>query len=285
MNIGQLLGEAIEQLRVAGVLSARVDAELLLAHSLKKTKADLLLLVAMNGDISEEDVALFSESLQRRIQREPLQHITGIAYFRNLELLVGPGVFIPRPETELIVQAALDFAAKLTDPVLIDLGTGSGAIAISIATELPAAKVYAIEISERAFVFTKANFEKYSVETSRLRLGDLADSFSELAGQASVVISNPPYIPLDAIPRDLEVRLHDPELALYGGTDGLDVVRKVSERAEFLLKPSGLLLIEHADSQSSAIRQLLLQEGWIDVLAHQDLTGRDRFVSAKRISA
>ncbi len=285
MNIGQLLGEAIEQLRVAGVLSARVDAELLLAHSLKKTKADLLLLVAMNGDISEEDVALFSESLQHRIQREPLQHITGIAYFRNLELLVGPGVFIPRPETELIVQAALDFAAKLTDPVLIDLGTGSGAIAISIATELPEAKVYAIEISEQAFVFTKANFEKYSVDSSRLRLGDLADSFSELAGQASVVISNPPYIPLDAIPRDLEVRLHDPELALYGGTDGLDVVRKVSERAKFLLKPSGLLLIEHADSQSSAIRQLLLQEGWIDVLAHQDLTGRDRFVSAKRISA
>jgi release factor glutamine methyltransferase len=285
LNIGQLLGEAIEQLRVAGVLSARVDAELLLAHSLKKTKADLLLLVAMNGDISEEDVALFSESLQHRIQREPLQHITGIAYFRNLELLVGPGVFIPRPETELIVQAALDFAAKLTDPVLIDLGTGSGAIAISIATELPEAKVYAIEISEQAFVFTKANFEKYSVDSSRLRLGDLADSFSELAGQASVVISNPPYIPLDAIPRDLEVRLHDPELALYGGTDGLDVVRKVSERAKFLLKPSGLLLIEHADSQSSAIRQLLLQEGWIDVLAHQDLTGRDRFVSAKRISA
>ena len=285
MNIGQLLGEATEQLRVAGVLSARVDAELLLAQSLKKTKADLLLLVAMNGDISDEDVALFSESLQRRIQREPLQHITGIAYFRNLELLVGPGVFIPRPETELIVQAALDFAAKLTDPVLIDLGTGSGAIAISIATELPEAKVYAIEISEQAFVFTKANFEKYSVDSSRLRLGDLADSFSELAGQASVVISNPPYIPLDAIPRDLEVRLHDPELALYGGTDGLDVVRQVSERAKFLLKPSGLLLIEHADSQSSAISQLLLQEGWIDVLAHQDLTGRDRFVSAKRISA
>ena len=282
MNLVEILNQATSELSRAGIVSARVDAELLLAYSLNISKSDLLIEIALDSQIAKDSAVLFFEFVERRSLREPLQHIVGIAYFRNLELSVGPGVFIPRPETESVVEVAIEFLKQKESSIVVDLGTGSGALAISISTEVPGAEVYAVEISEAAFPYTKSNFEKYGLDLSRLLLGDLAEAFDDLAGKVTAVVSNPPYIPLEMVPRDIEVRLHDPEIALYGGRDGLDVIRKVQARAKFLLEPSGLLLIEHAEIQSEAVRELLLHEGWQEVVAHKDLTGRDRSVSAKK---
>jgi release factor glutamine methyltransferase len=209
-----------------------------------------------------------------------------VAYFRQLELSVGKGVFIPRPETEFVAQLAIDalqavISSGAQDPIAIDLGTGSGAIALAMATENPSAKIYAVEKSAEAFPFTKANFDAYAASCdATLIQGDLADAFQELNGKVSVVASNPPYIPLAMIPRDEEVRLHDPDLALYGGEDGLSVIQLVSATAKRLLVTGGALVIEHADSQSAQVCQLLLADGWREVRAHRDLTDRDRAVTA-----
>jgi release factor glutamine methyltransferase len=151
-----------------------------------------------------------------------------------------------------------------------------------MAVEVPTAKVFAVEKSTDAFPFTRKNFEKYEHTGARLVLGDLRDEFAELNGTADVVASNPPYIPVDAIPRDPEVRDYDPNLALYGGADGMDVIHLVSATASRLLREGGYLVIEHADNQGEQVRQLLLADGWHEVQKHQDLTGRDRSVSAKK---
>ncbi|MEY4296715.1 MAG: hypothetical protein RL016_561, partial [Actinomycetota bacterium] len=197
---------------------------------------------------------------------------------------VGRGVFVPRPETESVAQLAIDAlsAAQTPEPIAVDLGTGSGAIALAMAVEVPTAKVFAVEKSTDAFPFTRKNFEKYEHTGARLVLGDLRDEFAELNGTVDVVASNPPYIPVDAIPRDPEVRDYDPNLALYGGADGMDVIHLVSATASRLLREGGYLVIEHADNQGEQVRQLLLADGWHEVQKHQDLTGRDRSVSAKK---
>jgi release factor glutamine methyltransferase len=182
-----------------------------------------------------------------------------------------------------VVQLAIDELNRLAgNPIAIDLGTGSGAIALAMATEVPHARVFAVEKSTEAFIFTRTNFERYESTGARLVLGDLADEFQELNGTAQVVVSNPPYIPVDAVPRDIEVRDFDPELALYGGEDGMAVMNLVSASAKRLLVPGGLLVVEHADSQAEQVCQLLLAQGWSEVTKHQDLTGRDRAVTARR---
>ena len=199
-------------------------------------------------------------------------------------MTVGLGVFVPRPETELIAQLAIDAlkADPSNQPVAVDLGTGSGAIALAMATEVPHAQVFAVEKSAAAYEFAKQNFAKYS-KLENLIQGDMADAFQELIGKVSVVASNPPYIPNDAVPRDPEVQQYDPALALYGGDDGLDLIRIISARAKELLHPGGFLVIEHADSQSKQVCELLLADGWVQVSAHQDLTFRDRAVSARKL--
>lgn len=233
---------------------------------------------ALGAEQAEELDAL----AERRAAREPLQHLTGLAYFRQLELSVGRGVFVPRPETESLAQLAIDalVSAETDNPIGVDLGTGSGAIALSMALEVPSAKIYAVEKSTEAFPFTRKNFERYESTGAELRLGDLTDEFPELDGTVDVVASNPPYIPLAAVPRDPEVRDFDPALALYGGEDGMSVIHLVSATAHRLLKPGGYLVIEHADQQGEQVRGLLLADGWREVRQHQDLTGRDRSVSA-----
>lgn len=199
-----------------------------------------------------------------------------------MELAVGPGVFVPRPETETVVQYAIDalLGSAEASPIGIDLGTGSGAIALAMATEVPHARVYAAEISPEAHAWARRNVE--GVENLTLVLADLADAFPELDGTATVVISNPPYVPDQAIPRDPEVRLFDPALALYGGADGLDVVRVLSARALRLLRPGGILVIEHGELQGAAIRELLAADGWRAAATHRDLTLRDRTTTAVR---
>lgn len=277
-----LVEHAAKRFEEAGIDSAIVDAELLAGHVLNLTRGGIQSEIIRGAEITDSQAEEITNLYARRLNREPLQHITGKAYFRNLELQVGRGVFIPRPETEFVAQLAIDALRQVAAaaPIAIDLGTGSGAIALAMATEVPNAKIYAVEKSADAFPFTQKNFATYGDQNATLIHGDLADAFEELNSTASVVASNPPYIPLAAVPRDVEVRLHDPELALYGGEDGMKVMRLVSSTAKRLLHTGGSLIVEHADSQSQQVSQLLLADGWRQVRSHKDLTGRDRAVTA-----
>ncbi len=284
MLLRELVVHATERFKESGIDSAEVDAQLLAGHLLGLSRGEVQSEMIRGAELSEAQAEKLTEMFGRRLLREPLQHITGVAYFRNLELAVGRGVFTPRPETEFVAQLAIDAlnAVKSEAPIAIDLGTGSGAIALAMATEVSHARVFAVEKSNEAFPFTQQNFQKYSDASATLVLGDLADAFQELDGTVSVVASNPPYIPLDAVPRDIEVKLHDPQIALYGGADGMQVMRLVSQSAKRLLLPGGSLVVEHADSQGQQVCELLLADGWNNVLSHKDLTGRDRAVTATK---
>ena len=284
MLLRELVVHATERFKESGIDSAEVDAQLLAGHLLGLSRGEVQSEMIRGAELIEAQAEKLTEMFGRRLLREPLQHITGVAYFRNLELAVGRGVFTPRPETEFVAQLAIDAlnAVKSEAPIAIDLGTGSGAIALAMATEVIHARVFAVEKSKEAFPFTQQNFQKYSDAAVTLVLGDLADAFQELDGTVSVVASNPPYIPLDAVPRDIEVKLHDPQIALYGGADGMQVMRLVSQSAKRLLLPGGSLVVEHADSQGQQVCELLLADGWNNVLSHKDLTGRDRAVTATK---
>lgn len=279
MKIKLALESAAATFEKAGIESALVDAEILLGHLLNLTRGEL-----QSKVITDEEFSLveeFEALVAKRAERFPLQHITGVAYFRRLALKVGPGVFIPRPETEVVTQIAVDAlkASGSAEPIAVDLATGSGAIALSLAVEVPNAKVFAIELSEEALKYTTQNFAELAPDAVLVQ-GDLADAFPELNGTVDVLVSNPPYIPDEMIPIYPEVHLHDPSLALYGGADGLDVVRKVEEAARRLLRSGGSLIIEHADMQGEAVRELLLASGWRQVRTHRDLVGRDRATTA-----
>ena len=284
MNLSGTLDKAASTLASAGVPNARVDAELLVGHVLGLSRGGVQAKVATNAALEAEDAVSIARLIERRAAREPLQHITGVAPFRNLELAVGPGVFVPRPESELVAQYAIDtLAATATaQPVAVDLGTGSGAIALALATEVPHAAVYGVEISPLAFIWATENRRRVRAENVVLILADLAGALRELDGTVDVVVSNPPYIPIGAVPRDPEVRLFDPELALYGGEDGLDVVRQVSITAKRLLRPGGQLILEHGELQARFISEILGHDGWRAIAHHRDLLGRDRATTAVR---
>jgi release factor glutamine methyltransferase len=265
-----------------GIDSAQVDAELLAGHVLGLSRGGVQSAMISGQQLSDAENETINNFYARRLKREPLQHITGIAYFRNLELEVGRGVFIPRPETEFVAQLAIDALRSYANqsPIGVDLGTGSGAIALAMATEVSNSKIFAVEKSPEALVFTTRNFQTYAQANGLLVQGDLKDAFAELNDLVSVVASNPPYIPQDAVPKDIEVKLHDPDLALYGGEDGMQVMHYVSATAMRLLHTGGTLVVEHADSQANQVCQLLLADGWRQVRSHKDLTGRDRAVTA-----
>ena len=284
MNLSETLHEAASTLASAGVPNARVDAELLVGHVLGLSRGGVQARVATSAALESEDAVSIARLVERRAAREPLQHITGVAPFRNLELAVGPGVFVPRPESELVAQYAIDALAATAnaEPVAVDLGTGSGAIALAMATEVPHAAVYGVEVSPLAFIWATENRRRLSAENAVLVLADLASALPELNGTVDVVVSNPPYIPTGAVPRDPEVRLFDPELALYGGEDGLDVVRQVSLTAKRLLRSGGQLILEHGELQARVISELLGHDGWRAIAHHRDLLGRDRATTAVR---
>ena len=283
MKLSAALELASNKFEQAGIESFQADAEILLSHVLDISRGQLQVKAISGEELSESEEQTYLELVSKRSERFPLQHITGVAYFRQLELKVGPGVFVPRFETESVTQLAVDAlrAIPKENPIAVDLATGSGAIALSLAVEVPNARVYAVELSEDALVYTKANFEKYA-PTATLRQGDLADAFPDLDGQVDVLVSNPPYIPDEMIPIYPEVHLHDPSMALYGGADGLDLVRKVEISAKRLLREGGVLIIEHADMQGDAIRELILSLGWRQCSTHKDLAGRDRATTAIR---
>ena len=272
------------ELTEVGIDDAEVDADLLIGHVLGQSRGQVQAAAILRTALSAADADTIRALSIRRSQREPLQHVTGRAPFRSLELNVGPGVFVPRPETEGVAQLAIDALKAMAgpEPIGIDLGTGSGAIALAMATEVPHARVFACENSVDAFPWTSRNFAEVAAPNARLVFADLAEAFPELNGTVSVVASNPPYIPADAIPRDPEVRLFDPAHALYGGADGLDVVRLVSQTGLRLLHAGGALIIEHGELQGAEIRALLDADGWRATATHRDLTTRDRATTALR---
>jgi release factor glutamine methyltransferase len=271
-----LLATAVERLRAAGVESPAYDASALLAFVLDVPRTRLPLVDAVDPAAAGR----FADLVGRRADRVPLQHLTGVAHFRHVELAVGSGVFVPRPETELLAGWAVDAAARLAAPVVVDLGTGSGAIAKAVADEVPAASVHAVELDERAHGWAARNLAGTGVD---LRHGDLADAFDDLVGSVDVVVSNPPYIPHEAWESvAAEVRDHDPELALFATGDGLDVIRVVERRAARLLRPGGVVGVEHADVQGESAPAVFAAAGrWEEVRDHEDLAGRARFLTAR----
>lgn len=274
---------AVALLGRAGIQAPDVDADLLIGHVLGVSRGRVQAMALTGSELPDADAATVTSLVERRAAREPLQHITGRAPFRSLDLAVGPGVFVPRPETELVAQYAIDaLRAVPGSPIGVDLGTGSGAIALAMATEVPHAVVYGVENSPAAFTWTRQNFRAVGAQNAHAVFIGLADALPDLDGTVDVVISNPPYIPLGAVPRDPEVRLFDPEHALYGGEDGLDVVREVQASSRRLLHPGGLLVLEHGELQGSAIAALLRADGWTAIATHRDLLGRDRATTALR---
>lgn len=275
-----LRAEAVRRLAAAGVASPGADADQLLAHVLGVSRGQLPLVT----DVRAPQRAAFERLLVRREQREPLQHLLGSAAFRTVELQVGPGVFVPRPETELLAGWAVEHLRGLRDPVAVDLCTGSGAIAAALAAEVPSARVHAVEISPQAYSYACANLAGTGVD---LRLGDIADELGDLDGSVDVVVANPPYIPLEAYEEvAVEARLHDPPVALWSGSDGLETIRSVEQAAARLLRPGGVVGCEHADAQGSAAPDVFRAAGgWAEVVDHRDLAGRPRFVTARRSGA
>ena len=283
MRPSTLLADAARRLSDAGVESSRVDAELLLAAVLDVPRGRLITLDAVPDDA----LARFAALLDQRIDRVPLQHLTGRAPFRLLELAVGPGVFVPRPETEQVTGWVLERLADTSSPVVVDLGAGSGAIALSIAHEHPAARVTAVERDPAAIGWTRHNAELRAAAGDTpvtVVAGDMTDPslLTGLDGAVDVVVSNPPYVPDGAVlPR--EVSDHDPSLALWGGPDGLDVVRGMLGTAARLLRPGGRLAVEHADQQGSSLPAVVRAHGgFAEVADHPDLAGRPRFTTARR---
>jgi len=281
-TVAELREHGVRVLEAAHVPTPDVDAELLLAHVLGLSRGQVQAKAVTGAGVGSDERVAYLEAVERRAAREPLQHITGVAPFRSLELAVGPGVFVPRPETEFVAQLAIDAlqAVASPEPIAVDFGTGSGALALALATEVPHASVVAVENSPRAFVWAKENVRRVGAENLRLVFADLAEALPELDGAVDVLVSNPPYIPDDAIPRDPEVRLHAPAAALYGGPDGLDVVRALSLRALALVRPGVALILEHGELQGAELRALLEADGWRATATHRDLLGRDRATTA-----
>lgn len=282
MTVRALIANAAETLRAGGVPSPQVDAEELLAHAIGVPRQRIHL--APHPDAEQRRA--FDELVARRASREPLQHLIGSAAFRRVELAVGPGVFVPRSETELLAGWAIDrlrevIATGAAEPVAVDLCTGSGAIARALVDEAPATQVHAVELSSQALEYAARNLAGTGVA---LHEGDIAEALPALAGRVDVVVANPPYIPVGEYESvDVEARAHDPALALWSGEDGLATIRVVERVAHRLLRPGGVVGCEHADAQGESAPAVFIASGrWRDVRDHRDLLERPRFVTAVR---
>ncbi|MFI7573635.1 peptide chain release factor N(5)-glutamine methyltransferase [Micromonospora sp. NPDC049497] len=277
------VSRAIRVLADAGVEAPRVEAEMLAAYVLGVSRGHL----AIADGFTDGQRERFDALVARRARREPLQHLTGSAGFRHLELAVGPGVFVPRPETELLAGWGIAEAARTAEPLVVDLCSGSGAIALSVAHELPGARVVAVERSAAALRWLRRN------AADRAAAGDrpievveadvtVPDLLADLVGRVDVLLCNPPYVP-DEVAVPPEVERHDPASAVFGGADGLAVIRPVVARAAELLRPGGVLGVEHDDTHGTVVPALLAADGrYAGVTGHEDLTGRPRFATASR---
>ena len=259
------------------------EAELLIAAVLDRSPGQLELDRLLGRSLERDQVDGVLAVASRRARREPLQHLVGSAPFREVELAVGPGVFVPRPETELLVELVRTApAARRHQARIADLGSGSGAIAIGVAMALPGAEVVALEASPFAWPWLQRNLRRHAPHVEA-RFGDWdAQLAHEHPASFDVLVSNPPYVPQREIPADPEVRLFDPETALYSGGDGLDEIRRIAVAAERLLRADGCLVVEHTEEQGAEIREIFAAQGLVDTATHPDLTGRDRFTSARQ---
>lgn len=268
------------RLAQAEVTAPAADALELLALAWRRESGQVRRAAIMREQVPAQVVSEYDALLVERARRVPLQHLTGVAHFHGLELAVGPGVFLPRPETELLVELALSACAGQQAPTIIDLCTGSGAIAFALKTARPDARVLAVELSPHAHAWATHNQNRLGLDVE-VRLGAAQLAFEDLLGAVDVVVSNPPYIPLDMVPVEVEVRDHDPQVALFGGSaDGLRIPLEVADRAAQLLRPGGTLLMEHADSQGDSLPAALAGRGWCEVRDVPDLTGRPRHTVA-----
>lgn len=280
-DIVRALADATVQLTAAGVTSPRHDAATLAAFALGIERGEL----SLWQEVPPGFAAAFAELIERRSKREPLQHITGESHFRHVTLQVGPGVFIPRPETELTAEAAIQEAQLLADagrqPLVVDLFAGSGAIALSVVGEVPFAVVHAVEASGDAVTWLRRNVADGPVIVHhRDALAFVPDG---MAGQVDVVVANPPYVPTAATIRDREAAEHDPAEALWSGADGLDAMRGLERVAAQLLRVGGLVVAEHADVQGESAPDIFRRAGqWTDVEDHVDLNDRPRYITARR---
>ncbi|WP_297106262.1 peptide chain release factor N(5)-glutamine methyltransferase [Tessaracoccus sp.] len=269
--------EVALRLASSGSPSPGPEARQLVAHVLG---VDVSRLIAAPQPTPEQRAEI-DLVVARRAAGEPLQHLTGVAYFRHEELAVGPGVFIPRPETEEMVGWAL--RALAGRPAgrrrVVELCAGSGAITASLSTELGGVDLHAVELSPEAHAYLERNLAGRAVRVER---GDMADAFTDLDGTVDLVVVNPPYVPTGHLPfLPSDVVDHEPGMALFSGADGLDAIRVVADVARRLLRPGGLLATEHDDSHQAQVIGLLAAAGFADVVGHPDLTGRPRFVTAR----
>jgi release factor glutamine methyltransferase len=273
---------ATDRLTAAGVASPHVDAALLMAHV---TGTSVGGLVAVD-DLSDDQVRRYRALVDRRAAREPLQHIVGHVQFGSIELEVGPGVFIPRMETETLWAWALGLIAEMSDPVVVDLCSGSGALALAIADAQRSARVHAVEIADEPMRWLVRNLSRLPDQVRdrvSLHQGDVRDP-SVLDGvRADVVVANPPYIPTSAeLP--IEVVEFDPHLALFGGADGMSVIVPMIGTIASILVAGGSVAIEHDDSTGPDVMAAFADDGRFEsIVQNNDLTGRPRFVSARRI--
>lgn len=282
LTFKEFLRSGKDQLVAAGF--AEVEGEHLLAHVLGISRMDLHNPVALDNALAAiGDMSIVEENfwklLDRRCAHEPLQYLTGTAYFRYLEIEVGPGVLVPRPESELLVEAVLkNIESRPQGAVsVIDLGAGSGALTLSIATEAPQSHLIAVENDPAAIEWLRKNVARIS-EDVRIIEGDVSTALEGV--KCDVVIANPPYIPdSQELPRD--VAEHEPAAALFGGPDGMNVPRVFIAAASRLLKSGGFLAIEHHENQSDLIAAALTDD-FVEIENHRDLAGRPRFTTAIR---
>ena len=283
-TVGTLVSDLADRFGRAGIESALADAELVVGHVTGWTRGEVATKAFMGAELDADVVARIELLAIRREAREPLQHITGQAPFRHLVLEVGPGVLVPRPETELVAESAIEALRQVptATPRAVDLGTGTGALALALATEVPNAEVYAIELFPLAATWAERNIARYGDGRVTLVRGDAATALPELDGTVDVVVANPPYIPDADKPVDAEVLGYDPESALFGGPDGLRDVRVFIARAARLLRKGGTLVVEHADGQGAAVRAIAAVAGFGMTTTHTDLLHRERALTAVR---
>lgn len=288
-SLRSLVDAATATLDEGGVPTPRIDALLLAAHALGCDRGEVERRMLL-GSVAEDGFAARLDALvAERADRVPLQHLTGRAPFRRLELHVGPGVFVPRPETEQAVDQVLAALDGVDAPVVVDLCTGSGALALAVADEARRAEVVAVEVSDLALAWAGRNVEATGLPVRLVAADATADpatvpDLADLVGRVDVVVSNPPYVPTGMVPVEPEVADHDPSIALYGGSeDGLVIPLAVAASAARLLRPGGLLVMEHAEGQGESLPRALAATGaWTEVADHKDLTGRPRTTTARR---
>lgn len=300
----ELLRNATMRLSRAGVESAEYDARLLLAEACGVSLAELNKALLMGNGVGSAHISAgyvdrYEAFVSRRASREPLQHIVGYAPFRYLDLRVGKGVFVPRPETEMVVEAGLDWLreSRVSKPTVVDLCAGSGAIGLSVVTEVADAQVWAVEKAPEAFQYLQKNFEETAKQQDNLRvfgryhavlgdatkahISDLTPELAQICGKVDLVITNPPYVPETQVPEQIEVREYDPPLALYGGSaDGLAIPEQIMRAAFSLLRPGGAMVMEHDISQGDALQKYAESIGFVRSCVGNDLTGRPRYTFA-----